>query len=153
MIKRRVYFLQQKKFYGHDNNDNEDIEECLIIGYFNSFKSVMAAKKICLENNIIEKYIDLQYFDMVLNNNQKYVYVLSHTYAKKELNGTYTDYEYIFEPKASRRCCIELKNELLKSEKFKLSKDREYSICPPDGFFIEKYKLDYIVYPIFGKIN
>ncbi len=152
MIKKRVYFLQQKKYFGYDDEDNEDIEECMIIGYFNSLESVIIAKDICHKNGIDECYLDLKCFDLILNNNQKYVYVLSHTYAKHQTDGTYTDYEYIFEPKINRQKCIELKNELLRSEKFKLSDDRDYCISPPDGFFIEKFKLNNIVYPIFVEI-
>lgn len=153
MIKKKVYLLQQRKYFGYDASDNEDIEERMIIGYFTSLDSMLIAKELCSQHGIEKKYVDIKCFDMLLNNNQKYIYILSHAYSKYQDDGTLTDYEYIFEPKLNKNECLQLKNTLIRKDKFKYSIDRDYSINPPDGFIIGKYELNCMVYPIYKSFN
>lgn len=149
MIIDKIYFLQQKKFYGYDSLDNENIEECMVIGYFTSLTLVDLAKEICIRNGVDEKNIEVQEFNVLIKKNQKFIYVLSHSYSIKEPNGTFTDFEYIFEPQSNNAKCIELKEKLKLNSKYKFKENRDYSVYPPDGFFVDKYKLNCIYYPVF----
>lgn len=153
MKKTKIYFIQEKKYYGYDENDEENIEECMIIGYFTSQKMINVVKNICLQNGIKEEDFDVQCFNVSINYNQKFVYVLSHAYSFQEKDGSFTDYEYIFEPQSNKKNCIRLKTELKTKPKYNYSRSRDYSCCPPDGFVIERYELNHIIYPINLKIS
>ena len=151
MIKK-IYFLQQKKYYGYDSADDENIEECMAIGYFTSLKLVEIAKKICIDNGVDEINLDVQTFDVPLNNNQKFVYVLSHSYSIRQADGTFTYFEYLFEPQSSNTRCVELKEKLKLEPKYKYQANRDYSLYPPDGFCIDKYRLDCIFFPLYKNL-
>ena len=144
----KIYFVQKVKYYGYDDEEDENIEECLIIGYFSSLDIVEKVVNLCIENGLLNSEIVVKSFDVDLNRNQKYVYVITHDYSIREENGTFTDYEYIFEPKSSRAECEALKCKLKELPKYKYSQDRDYSITPPDGFYICRYKINQMVCPI-----
>lgn len=151
-MKKTIYFLQQKKYYGFDGLDSEDIEENMIIGYFTSKQKLNEAIKICVSENILEDELKTDSYDLNLSILQNYVFVLSHAYSKKESDGSFTDYEYIFPPKQNKEECIALMNSLKTNEKYSFHSDREYDIQPPDGFLIEKYKLNCVWFPIYKKL-
>ena len=144
----KIYFVQKVKYYGYDDEEDENIEECLIIGYFSSLDIVEKVVNLCIENGLLISEIVVKSFDVDLNRNQKYVYVVTHDYSIREENGTFIDYEYIFEPKSSRAECEALKCKLKELPKYKYSQDRDYSITPPDGLYICRYKINQMVCPI-----
>ena len=144
----KIYFVQEVKYYGYDDKEDENIEECLIIGYFSSLDIVEKVVNLCIENGLFNSEIVVKSFDVDLKRNKKYVYVITHDYSIREENGTFTDYEYIFEPKSSRAECEALKCKLKELPKYKYSQDRDYSITPPDGFYISRYKINQMVCPI-----
>lgn len=152
LISRTIYLVQQKKIYGRDETDNEAIEERMIIGYFSSLELVAKVKKLCLENGVPEEQIYTEEYKIKLNCNQNCLYVLSHTYSLINKDGSYTDYEYIFEPKSSKNKCERLKKKLCLEDKYKFSSNRNYDVQPPDGFLISEYELDCMWYPIFKKM-
>lgn len=151
MIKK-IYFVQQKKYYGYDAADDENIEEFMVIGYFTSPKLVDNVKQICVSNGIDEKEIDVQSFDIFLNN-KKFIYVLSHMYSIKKADGNYTDYEYIFEPQTSNKKCIELIKKLKLDSKYGFNKNRIYEDYTSDGFIIDKFIINCIYYPIVMQLS
>ena len=79
------------------------------------------------------------FYDVDLERNQKYVYVITRDYSKQEEDETTTDLEYKSEPKASRAECEALI--------CKLKELPEYKITPNDGFVIRRYKINEMDYP------
>ena len=117
-----------------------------------ALKLVEIAKKICIDNGVDEINLDVQTFDVPLNNNQKFVYVLSHSYSIRQADGTFTYFEYLFEPQSSNTRCVELKEKLKLEPKYKYQANRDYSLYPPDGFCIDKYRLDCIFFPLYKNL-
>lgn len=138
-----IYRLEHVKFYYHDHNDDEDVEERLVLGHFSSHDALQKAINDSVNYGLPQNELKVtQYFDTFANN-QKYVYVLSHQYYL--LNGeNYTDYEYIFQPFSNRKKCIELKERLKQNPKFATIENRHYDIAPPDGFCISKDKINHL---------
>ena len=48
----KIYFVQEVKYYGYDDKEDENIEECLIIGYFSSLDIVEKVVNLCIENGL-----------------------------------------------------------------------------------------------------
>ena len=149
---KEVFSLKKKVYYGNDETDNESIEECMIIGYFSSKEKLQQATLFCNDNGIPLECLYVEKFELKLKPFQNAVYILSHEYSRLEKDGSYTDFEYIFEPQISLSKCRELKKKLQSEPKFAPSLDRIYTIQPPDGFLISKYKLDIIWYPKHQKL-
>lgn len=152
MIKK-IYFVQQKKYYGYDSSEDENIEECMIIGYFTSLTFVEKVKQVCIKNGIDKLNFDVQIIDVNLSNNQKFIYVLSHMYSILKEDGTYTDYEYIFEPQSNIYKAKELMDKLKLNSKYQFKSNRIYEDYSLNGFVIDKFKLDFMYYPIVQKIG
>lgn len=153
MKQTKIYFVQQKIVQGYDKAEDEPIEEDMVVGYFTTAKNVALVKEQCVANNIPLEQIYVKEIPIVLGNNQKYVYVLSHEYAIKHEDGSYTDYEYIFDAKRTKEECEELKTQLQQQDKFKYSTERIYDAQPQDGFLISKTELDCMWYPIFLRLR
>ena len=77
----KIYFVQEVKYYGYDDKEDENIEECLIIGYFSSLDIVEKVVNLCIENGLFNSEIVVKSFDVDLKRNQKYVYVITHDYS------------------------------------------------------------------------
>ena len=152
MVKKIIYFVQQKIYYGYDASDDEDIEDCRIVGYFSSKEKALQAKQVCIDNNIPDEQIEIKEFIVELNNNQKSIYVVGHEFAIK-VDDSYTDYTYTFEPLSNRNKCKTLIDNLKKEDKYRFSEDRCYDAFPPDGFVITKYELDIVWYPVYMKLK
>lgn len=152
MIKK-IYLLQQKEYYGYDSADGENVEECMVVGYFTSLKLVDDAKKNCIDNGVDERNLEVQTFEIPINNNQKFVYILSHSYSIRQADGTFSDFEYIFEPQSNNAKCLKFKEKLKLEPKYKNQANRDYSLYPPDGFCVDKYRLDCIYFPIYKMLS
>lgn len=151
MKKQKIYYLKERKFYGYDKEDDENIEDIMDIGYFASADKVEVAKKICIDNGIQPELIFVDEFEVELNHNQRYVYITSHEYSIIK-DGQYIDYTYIFPPLCNRKKCLDLIEKLKTEDKYKFSESRCYEYFPPDGFFINKLDIDTMWYPIFKKL-
>lgn len=142
-----IYLLEENIFFRHDYDDNENVEERHLLGFFTDIDQLVNSINSCVKNGknngINKKHLFVSSYWLNINSNQKYIYVLSHEYYKI-VDGEYVDYYYIFEPLTSRKKCIELKESLKNDEKYKFSPDRHYDYQPPDGFFISQFKLNYL---------
>ena len=146
---REIYFLQHKIFNGIDAKDGESIEENKIIGYFSSEEKLNQAIKLCKESGIEQAQLCVENFKVKLKPLQKSVYVLSHEYSVVEIDGSFTDFEYIFPPKANKSECKKLMRKLESDNKYSYHKDRIYDVQPPKGFLITRFKLNVAWYPIY----
>lgn len=154
MKQTKIYFVQQKIVQGYEKTDDEPIEEeCMVIGYFTTVENVSFVKEKCIANNIPSEQIYVKEIPIVLGNNQKYIYVLSHEYGIKHADGSYTDYEYIFDAKRTKKESEELKVRLQRQDKFRYSPERIYDAQPKDGFLISKTELNCMWYPIFLRLK
>lgn len=153
MKRTKIYFVQQKIVQGYDEADDEPIEECTVIGYFTTEEKVIIVKEKCIAEKIPTEQIYVKEIPIVLGSNQKNVYVLSHEYAIKHADGSYTDYEYVFDAKRTKKECEELKIQLQAQDKFKYSPERIYDAQPDDGFLISKIELDCMWYPVFIRLK
>ena len=136
-----VYRLEAKKYWGHDESDDEDIETFLLLGHFSSLASLKSAIDECLSAGYPEEQLFISSFFDTFTSRQKYVYVLSHMYSVLH-DDRYTDYEYLFPPFSNRKKCLILKQKLISSPKFAKSTERIYDLDAPDGFYFEKHELD-----------
>lgn len=136
-----VYRLEAKQYWGHDKEDDEDIETTLLLGHFSSLTSLKNAIKECLAAGYPEERLFISSFFDTFTSRQKYVYVLSHMYSVLQ-DDRYTDYEYIFPPYSNRKKCLALKEELIKKDKFAPNPNRIYDSEFPDGFTISKTEID-----------
>ena len=149
MSLREIYFLQHKIFNAIDDKDGEPIEENKIIGYFSSKEKLNQAINLCKESGIEQAQLCVENFKIKLKAWQKSVCVLTHEYSVLEPNGSFTDFEYIFAPKANKSECKKLMRELECDVKYSFSKDRIYDAQPPKGFLITRFKLDVVWYPVY----
>lgn len=58
----KIYLLEQRKFYYIDVNDNENVEDNFIIGYFTADK-IIKAKNYCIDKGISEKELFVEEYD------------------------------------------------------------------------------------------
>ena len=86
--------------------------------------------------------IDLADFDIKLNYNQKFVYVLSYEYSYL-LSNNYIDYSYVFDPQTNINKCKIMMNELKKQKKYAHNNRKLYDECSKQGFYFSKYRLDF----------
>lgn len=136
-----VYRLQKYKFYYYDSTDNENVEEGVILGYFDSNTELLKAIKICNKYGISEEELKVDEFSVNISSNQKYLYILSYSYSLL-IEGKYIDYDYVFEPKTSQKKCSDLKNKLLLEQKYQYNENKIYDSEMPDGFWVEKCKIN-----------
>ena len=135
----KIYFIKCIKYYVYEKTEDEISEECSIIGYFSSLDVVKQLINERIENKLLNREFVIKSFDVDLERNQKYVYVITRDYSKQEEDETTTDLEYKSEPKASRAECEALI--------CKLKELPEYKITPNDGFVIRRYKINEMDYP------
>ena len=135
----KIYFIKCVKYYIYEKPEDEISEECSIIGYFSSLDIVKQLINEPIENKLLNREFVIKSFDIDLELNQKYVYVITRDYSKQEVDETATELEYISKPKSSRAECEALI--------CKLKELPEYKITPNDGFVIRRYKINEMVYP------
>ncbi len=141
---KKIFLLEYIDYYGFDETDGENIESRNIIGYFTTQEKLNEAKALCLQDEISEKDLYVTEYNIKAGANQKFVYLLNYEYSIK-VNDEYTDYYYYFEPQVNAKQCNEQKKQLLKESKYKKTPEKIY-YDSPDGFYIDKIKLDYIAH-------
>lgn len=137
-----IYRLEKYKFHFHDTEDNEDVEERRVLGYFNSKAELVHAIEISKQNDILESEILVKEFLLDLSIRQKYIYELSYSYSILTPDNEYVDYDYTFDPQKDRKKCRQLKETLAFQEKYKFNDKKIFDPKTCDGFWIEKYKLN-----------
>lgn len=137
-----IYCLQKYKFYYYDKLEDENVENILVLGYFNSKTFLDNAVEICKKHEINGNELRIIEYDIDLMKKQKYLYVLSYAYYTLPDDDTYNDYEYLFEPQTNKKKCLILKEKLKKNPKFMHNKNKSYEDYTIQGFFIEKFELN-----------
>ena len=137
----KIYLLEQRKFYYIDVNDNENVEDNFIIGYFTADK-IIKAKNYCIDKGISEKELFVEEYDFQFKKNRKYVYILMYEYSRVCSNDRFEDYYYKFQPMHSRKECLVLKKQLLNEEKYQKTLNKIYD--SKDGFFIDKIEINFM---------
>ena len=94
-MKKKIYLLELVEFYYYDTKDDENVEDRWIIGYFLTLSKLVEAISKCFDLKKETERIVVTSFDIKLNYNQKFVYVLSYEYSYL-LNNNYIDYSYVF---------------------------------------------------------
>ena len=134
-----IYRLDKVIFYRYDYKDSENVENCFCLGYFDSVEELEKAVLICEQNGISSADLQAMRFDFCYNEKQKFAYELTYGYSVLNRKKQYVDYSYIFAPQNSLKNCKKLKNDLLKTEKYKPSPNKIFDDEMPDGFWIEKF--------------
>lgn len=142
MLNITVYRLEKYKFYYHYLEDNEDVEERCVLGFFNSQFELKKAMLICENNGLNKTELAVNEFNMNIKKSQKYIYALSYSYSVINKDNNYIDYEYNFEPQKNRERCIALKEELKKNTKFQHNENKIYDVETLDGFWIERFAIN-----------
>ena len=137
-----IYRLDKVKFYRFDWKDKEEVEDRFKLGYFSSLEELDKAVAICVENDIPFKNLEAMRFDFDYKKNQKYIYELGYEYSILNRKKQYVDYDYLFAPQNSLAACKKLKKEVLKIDKYKPAPEKIFDDEAPDGFYIEKLKLN-----------
>lgn len=137
-----IYCLQKYQFFYYDEKDDENVETCYLLGYFNSLQSVENAIGVCKENGISDDELKVERFNLSLSKRQKYLYILSYAYSVIDEKGEYTDYEYVFEPKTNRKKCLELKKQLEEQPKYCHTEERIYDPETMRGFYIARFEIN-----------
>lgn len=137
-----IYCLQKYKFFYYDEKDDENVETCYLLGYFDSLQNVESAITVCKENGLSDDELKVEYFTLSLLKRQKYLYILSYGYSILNEKGEYIDYEYVFEPKTNRKKCVELKKQLEEQPKYCHTKERIYDSETKKGFYIARFEIN-----------
>lgn len=141
-MKKKIYLLELVEFYYYDTKDDENVEDRWIIGYFLTLSKLVEAISKCFDLKKETERIVVTSFDIKLNYNQKFVYVLSYEYSYL-LNNNYIDYSYVFDPQTNINKCKIMMNELKKQKKYAHNKRKLYDECSKQGFYFTKYRLDF----------
>ena len=135
--------VEFNRFYTFDYDDEEAVEDKYTIGYYTSIELANNAIRECIsetgykyeEFNIIE-------YNILCGTNQKFLYVLNYEFSIINELGEYVDYYYKFEPCSNISKCLDMKNELIKSDKIKRKNNAIYDVSY-DGFYIDKIKINF----------
>lgn len=140
---KKIFLLEEKKFYYRDGTDGENVEDIDIIGYFSTKEIVSTAINKCI--NLGMKKEELVCSEYVFNTKkQKYVYILFYEYSIKDERG-YTDYFYKFQPQTNKKKCMQLKEELLKKDFYMPNKNKIFDDFTDRGFSIRKIMIDTMI--------
>ena len=71
MLNITVYRLEKYKFYYHDLEDNEDVEERCVLGFFNSQFELKKATLRCENNGVNKTELTVNEFNMNIKKSQK----------------------------------------------------------------------------------
>ena len=150
MKKNLIFRLDKYIYFYHDNEDDENVEERYVLGYFTSKENLQKAIKICEQNEINKKELKVHEFLLSYTRRRKYIYELSYEYTILNEKHQYIDYSYIFPPQISKDLCIQEMKLLLKEEKYKPTNNKIFDSATSNGFWIEKLQLNklYNVIPI-----
>lgn len=140
---KKIYLLEEIKFYYIDEKDGENVEDINIVGYFSTKNKISLAKKKCIRFGMKKEELFCSEFEFN-SKNQKYVYILFYEYSTKDESG-YTDYFYKFQPQTSKKKCIQLKEELLKKDFYKPNENKIFDDFTDRGFSIRKIMIDTII--------
>lgn len=144
---RKIYLLELVEFYYCDKNDGEDVEDRWIIGYFTQFSKLEEYLKNCFLCKKNSEKVVVTPFEVDINYNQKYIYILSYEYTYL-IDGHYVDYSYVFEPQRNYTDCMELMNRIKMEDKYSHNDEKIYDENSKLGFFVEKYELNCCYYSL-----
>ena len=134
----KLVFDELVAFDGIDENDGERIEIRLGGCFWANKKKLAYLRKKTLET-IGEGWENVETeYDLPINYNQKYIYILEYEYCLP--NGT--EYWYQFEPQTSKCKCKAQIEMLSKDSKYSYSSERIYK-SGNNGWSIEKYEIVY----------
>lgn len=142
MVNKKIFRLDKVKFYYYDSVDKENVEDSCVLGYFSSQEELDKALLVCKQYGVDKGELFVQEFFVELANNQKFIYELSYEYSVLNSDKQYVDYSYVFPPQRSREKCLDLKFELQKIGKYRLSQNKIVDKMTDEGFWIEKLKLN-----------
>ena len=145
-----IFRLSEYKFYSYDEVDKENIEERRILGYFSSEEMLNDSIRLCIESGIDESCLSINAYSLILRKGQRYIFELSYSYSVKTTSGNYVDYDYIFEPKASKDDCLKLKKRLVRQYKFQPTTAKIFDPSVPAGCWVERYDINKL-YSVVGK--
>jgi hypothetical protein len=139
----QVYHLEKYKYFYTDVSDGERVEDRLTLGFFSSKNELDSAIEICISSGISKEDLRIQTYTLNLRKHQKYVFLLSYGYSiENDSDGSYVEYYDIFSPQSDLKTCVQLKEKLLKEDRYQKRIDKIYDSEMPDGFWIEPYKLN-----------
>ena len=143
-MKRDLYYVELVNFDYYDEVDDENVESRYGIGYFTDEKIKNEAIELCKARKEGGEKIVITKYTLDLNYNQKYIYVLLYEYSIED-NEEYTDYYYRFEPMNNPKKCLEYKQKICNEPRYRDDGNRIF-YDTPDGFYIEKAKINMIVH-------
>lgn len=142
---KKIYLLEYREFYYHDDFDDEDVEYRRTMGYFSSMEKVNCAIETCINHGIDSTKLFTKEYSFVASKNQKYVYILGYEYSiLSNENDDYEDYFYDFEPMQNEEKCWKLKESLMQKKKYMKTPNKIFDSDSIDGFSICKMKIDSI---------
>ncbi len=141
---KKLYLVEEWKFYYKDPIDGEDVEDIRLIGYFTTMDKVLNAIKVCINHGVKKEEIRITEIEFEAKN-QKYVYILYYEYSIEGEEG-FTDYYYNFEPLTNKKKCLQLKEKLLKDDFYKPTENKIFDDYTDRGFSIRKELIDDIVF-------
>lgn len=128
----------EKTYYFLEYNDGKTDRA---VGYFSSPEKLAVAKEACANAGVGEDKLAVTEYAVNVGNNQKFLYALAFGYSIRE-GDEFVEHFTHFEPKSSRRECEWSKYKLLRDPAYQMTGDRIYET--PDGFFVDKVKIDFI---------
>ncbi len=146
---KKIYYVEFVRYFYYDENDQEDVETRYTVGYFTSLDLANKAIEECIKESKLDRSeFKIQEFNIECGNNQKYLYVLWYEFSLLDEEGDYLDYYYNFEPCSTKKKCLDLKKELIRTKKVKILENAIY-YDSKDGFCVSKEKINqgYIIHP------
>lgn len=141
----RIYLLEYRELYYHDDLDGEDVEYRSAIGYFSDMEKVNFAIKTCINHGINATKLFVKEYPFIANKNQKYVYVLGYEFSIfLERNNCYVDYFYNFIPLKNEKKCWDLMECLSKEKKYMKTPEKIFDDDSKYGFSVCKMKINLI---------
>lgn len=139
---QKIYLLEYRDFYFHDEKDDEDVEDRVLLGYFSSTIKINEAIEICIQHKIDKSKLQITEYSFKANANQKYVYVLGYEYSILDKNEEYIDFFYNFEPMTNLKQCLFLKNQLIHENKYKVTENKIFDSETDNGFYVSKMQIN-----------
>lgn len=137
-----IFRLDKCKYFYYDKEDDEDVEDRYVLGYFNSPEKLADAIQTCKQYGVAEEELQVQKFALKYTERQKFLYILSYEYAIMNSKNEYIDYSYVFPPQINRQFCNQLKIKLMQEDRYKKTDNKIFDSMPPDGFWIEKVQIN-----------
>ncbi len=139
----RIYLLEYREYYYHDESDDEDVEYRSAVGYFSDMEKVNSAIKMCVNHGLDSTKLFVKEYSFIANKNQKYVYILGYEFSiLHDKSDDYVDYFYIFEPLKNEKDCWKLRDHLVMDKKYMKSSNKIFDSDSEEGFSVCKMKIN-----------